>query len=82
RAIERADVALLLVDARAGITPLDRHFAAWLRKGRTPIILVANKAEGRVGAEGLMEAYELGLGDPVPVSAEHGEGLGDLVEAL
>ncbi|HEV7372337.1 ribosome biogenesis GTPase Der [Arenibaculum sp.] len=82
RAIERADVALLLIDARAGVTPLDRHFAAWLRKGRTPVILVANKAEGRAGDAGLFEAFELGLGDPVPISAEHGEGLADLVEAL
>lgn len=82
RAIERADVALLLVDARAGITPLDRHFATWLRKGPTPVILVANKAEGRAGDAGLFEAFELGLGDPVPISAEHGEGMADLVEAL
>ncbi|WP_029007078.1 ribosome biogenesis GTPase Der [Azospirillum halopraeferens] len=81
-ALDRADVALFLIDARAGITPLDRHFAAWLRKGRTPVILVANKAEGRVGQAGMMEAYELGLGDPVPLSAEHGEGMADLVEAL
>jgi GTP-binding protein len=82
RAIERADVALMLVDARAGITPLDRHFAAWLRRGPTPVILVANKAEGRAGDAGLFEAYELGLGDPVPISAEHGEGMAGLVEAL
>ncbi|MDE1147663.1 MAG: ribosome biogenesis GTPase Der [Azospirillaceae bacterium] len=82
RAIERADVGLFLVDARAGITPLDRHFAAWLRKGKTPVILVANKCEGNAGRPGLMECYELGLGDPVPLSAEHGEGMADLVEAL
>ena len=82
RAIEAADLCLFLVDARSGITPLDRHFAAWLRKGSTPVILAANKCEGNVGIPGLMEAYELGLGDPVPLSAEHGEGLADLVEAL
>ncbi|MEA1650602.1 ribosome biogenesis GTPase Der [Nitrospirillum sp. BR 11164] len=82
RAIERADVGLFIVDARAGITPLDRHFAAWLRKGKTPIILVANKCEGNAGKPGLMECYELGLGDPVPLSAEHGEGMADLVDAL
>ena len=82
RAIEEADVALLLIDARAGVTPLDQHFAAWLRKGKTPIILLANKCEGRAGAPGLYEAFELGLGEPVPISAEHGEGLADLVEAL
>jgi GTP-binding protein len=82
RAIEEADVALLLIDARAGVTPLDHHFAAWLRKGKTPVILLANKCEGRAGAPGLYEAFELGLGEPVPISAEHGEGLADLVEAL
>ncbi|MFC7332244.1 ribosome biogenesis GTPase Der [Rhodocista pekingensis] len=82
RAIERADVALFLIDARAGVTPLDHHFAGWLRKGRTPVILVANKAEGAAGRPGLLEAFELGLGEPVPLSAEHGEGLADLVEAL
>jgi GTP-binding protein len=82
RAIEEADVALLLIDARAGVTPLDHHFAAWLRKGNTPIILLANKCEGRAGAPGLYEAFELGLGEPVPISAEHGEGLAELVEAL
>src|SRR5690349_13365892 len=82
RAIARADVALLLVDARSGITPLDRHFASWLRKGPTPVVLVANKCEGNKGMPGLLEAYELGLGDPVPISAEHGEGMADLFEAL
>ena len=82
RALERADVALFIVDARAGITPLDRHFAALLRKGKTPVILVANKAEGKAGSPGLYEAYELGLGDPIALSAEHGEGMADLVQAL
>ena len=82
RALERADVALFIVDARAGITPLDRHFAALLRKGKTPVLLVANKAEGKAGMPGLYEAFELGLGDPIPISAEHGEGMADLVEAL
>ncbi|GAA4252329.1 ribosome biogenesis GTPase Der [Azospirillum formosense] len=82
RALERADVALFIVDARTGITPLDRHFAALLRKSKTPVILVANKAEGKVGMTGLYEAFELGLGDPLALSAEHGEGMADLVEAL
>ncbi|AIB11606.1 GTPase Der [Azospirillum argentinense] len=82
RALERADVALFIVDARSGITPLDRHFAALLRKSKTPVILVANKAEGKVGMTGLYEAFELGLGDPLALSAEHGEGMADLVEAL
>ena len=82
RAIERADVVLLVIDARAGITPLDRHFGQWLRKAGTPVVLVANKCEGRAGNPGLLESFELGLGEPVPLSAEHGEGLADLVEAL
>jgi GTPase len=82
RAVEQADVALLLVDARAGITPTDRHFAQQLRRGRTPVVLVANKCEGRAGGPGLNEAYELGLGEPIAISAEHGEGLAELYDAL
>ncbi len=82
RAIERADVALFLIDARAGVTAMDKHFAAWLRKAGKPTILVANKCEGVAGRPGLIEAFELGLGEPVPLSAEHGEGMADLVEAL
>jgi GTP-binding protein len=82
RAVTEADVALLLIDARAGITPLDQAFARWLRRGGTPAVLVANKCEGRAGGGGFYEAYELGLGEPVPISAEHGEGLADLAEAL
>ncbi|MCW2237105.1 ribosome biogenesis GTPase Der [Azospirillum canadense] len=82
RALNRADVALFIVDARAGITPLDRHFASLLRKGKTPVLLVANKAEGKAGMPGLYEAFELGLGEPIPLSAEHGEGMADLVQAL
>ncbi len=81
-AVEEADVALMLIDSRAGVTPLDRHFADLLRKARTPVILVANKCEGRAGEPGLYESYGLGLGEPVPVSAEHGEGLSDLIFAL
>lgn len=81
-ALENADIALMVVDARAGITPLDRHFSKWLREQDTPVVLVANKAEGRAAEAGLMESYELGLGDPVPISAEHGEGMADLFEAL
>jgi GTPase len=82
RALERADVALLLIDARAGITPLDRHFADWLRRGRTPVVLVANKAEGRGGTSGVFEAFALGLGEPVAISAEHGDGMAELYAAL
>jgi len=82
RAIGEADVALFLIDARAGVTPLDSHFADYLRKCPTPVILVANKCEGKAGAPGLYESYQLGLGEPVAFSAEHGEGLDDLYEAL
>jgi len=82
RAVAEADVALLVIDARAGITPLDRHFADWLRRGRAPVVLVANKCEGAAGEAGRIEAYGLGLGEPVPISAEHGLGLSDLHDAL
>jgi len=81
-AIARADAVLFLIDARAGPTPADRAFADLVRRAGKPAILVANKCEGRAGASGLGEAYALGLGDPVPISAEHGEGLADLYEAL
>lgn len=81
-AVGDADVALLVFDARAGITPLDKHFADWLRRRGTPLILVANKAEGRAGEAGVAESYALGLGEPVQISAEHGEGMADLFEAL
>lgn len=81
-ALEAADVALFVVDARAGITASDRAFANWLRRARRPVILVANKAEGRGGAAAAMEAFELGLGEPIAVSAEHGEGIWGLMEAI
>src|SRR5579875_1792399 len=77
RAVSTADLVLFVVDARAGITPADAHFAAWLRRQGRPVLLVANKAEGRGGAAGAMEAFSLGLGQPLAVSAEHGEGLAD-----
>ncbi|MEW5728175.1 MAG: ribosome biogenesis GTPase Der [Pseudomonadota bacterium] len=81
-AVGEADVALLLIDARAGVTPLDRHFADYLRKQKTPVILVANKCEGKAGEPGLYEAYGLGLGEPVALSAEHNEGMAELFDAL
>ena len=81
-AVAQADVALFLFDSRAGIVPLDEEIARWLRQSSTPVILVANKAEGRSGEQGILESLSLGFGDPVQVSAEHGEGLGDLFEAL
>lgn len=77
-----ADVALLMIDARVGVTSVDEHFTQWLRRHKTPVILVANKCEGNAAQAGLMESYSLGLGDPVPLSAEHGEGLADLYAAL
>ena len=80
--LKGADAALLMVDARAGITPLDEEIARWLREQAVPVVLVANKAEGSAGDAGVIEAYSLGLGDPVPVSAEHGEGMADLLGAL
>jgi GTP-binding protein len=81
-AIDSADVILFMIDARAGITPDDRAFANLLRRADKPLILLANKAEGRVGSAGAMEAFDLGLGEPVAISAEHGEGLLDLRDAL
>ena len=81
-AVEEADVALMLIDARAGVTPLDRHFADWIRRACARAVLVANKCEGQAGEVGLYEAFELGLGEPVPISAEHGEGMVDLFEVL
>jgi GTP-binding protein len=82
RAVDTAEVVLFLIDARAGVLPLDESFAGWLRKRAAKVILVANKCEGRAGQQGLAEAHGLGLGEPIPVSAEHGEGLSDLHEAL
>jgi GTPase len=81
-AVEMADVALFLIDSRAGIVPLDEEIARWLRGSTTPIVLVANKAEGRSGEQGVLESLALGFGDPVQMSAEHGEGIADLFEAL
>ncbi|MBI5163361.1 MAG: ribosome biogenesis GTPase Der [Magnetospirillum sp.] len=81
-AVEEADVALMLIDARAGVTPLDRHFAEHLRRRNAAVILVANKCEGKAGEPGLYESYGLGLGEPVPLSAEHNEGMSDLFDAL
>src|SRR5688500_4104516 len=81
-AVRDADAALFLIDARAGTTPLDEEIARWLRSEATPVVLAANKAEGRAGEAGILEAYALGLGEPVAVSAEHGEGIADLFEHL
>src|SRR5262252_904494 len=82
RALADVDVALLVIDAREGVTEADRHFANWLRRGGKPVLLLANKAEGRLALSAIGEAYRLGLGDPLPISAEHGEGLAELYERL
>jgi len=82
QAVAEADAVLFTIDARAGLMPLDAAFAGWLRKSGKPVILVANKSEGRGGEAGRMEASRLGLGDAIAVSAAHGEGLGDLYDAL
>lgn len=82
RAVEDADLVIMVIDARVGVMPIDEHFAKYLRRGKTPIALMANKCEGRVGEEGLMEAYSLGLGEPIPFSAEHGLGSSDLYDVI
>jgi GTPase len=82
RAVAEADAVLLVIDARSGLTPLDSFFANWLRKGNRPVILVANKCEGSAADAGRLEGFRLGFGDPIALSAEHGEGLGDLYDAL
>src|SRR5215207_1926152 len=81
-AVAEADAVLFVIDARAGLLPADRPFADLARRSGKPVILIANKAEGGAGMAGAYEAFGLGLGDPVPLSAEHGEGMADLFEAL
>ena len=81
-AIKLADALMFVVDARAGLTPADRAFADFARRADKPVLLLANKSEGKQGDAGAMEAYALGLGDPIQISAEHGEGLGELYDAL
>jgi GTP-binding protein len=81
-AVAQADAVLFLIDARQGPTPFDRAFADLARRSGKPVILVANKSEGTAGEAGRLEAYALGLGEPVPVSAEHNEGMADLYDAL
>ena len=81
-AIAEADVSLFLVDAKSGITPADKAFAQLLRKSGRPVILVANKMEGKAGEQGFYDAYSLGFGEAVPISAEHGIGMADLYSAL
>ncbi|MCO6382567.1 ribosome biogenesis GTPase Der [Oceanicola sp. 502str15] len=82
RAVEMADVCLFLIDARTGVTPTDEVFADILRRKNAHVLVGCNKAEGRAGEGGMIEAWSLGLGDPIPLSAEHGEGMSDLLAAL
>jgi GTP-binding protein len=82
RSLDLADVVLLVIDTREGITDDDRHFAGWLRRSGKPVVLIANKAEGRAELGAVGEAYALGLGDPVPISALNGEGFADLYARL
>jgi GTPase len=81
-AIKLADALMFVIDARAGLTPNDRAFADFARRANKPVVLIANKSEGKQGETGAMEAYALGLGEPIQVSAEHGEGMSDLYDAL
>jgi GTP-binding protein len=81
-AVRDADAALFMMDAREGLTPLDEEIGRWLRTESTPVIVVANKVEGLSGESGAIEAYRLGLGEPIAISAEHGEGVADLFQAL
>jgi GTP-binding protein len=82
KAVADADLVLFMLDARAGVTEVDRHYARSLRKFGKPLVVLANKCEGRAGQQGLGEAFALGLGEPIPISAEHGEGLSELYHAL
>src|ERR1700755_2374540 len=81
-AIAQADALFFVIDARMGLTPNDRAFADFARRANKPVLLLANKSEGRHGEVGAMESYALGLGDPIQISAEHGEGMGELYDAL
>jgi len=81
-AISQADAVFFMIDARAGPTPVDRAFADVVRKAGKPTVLIANKMEGTAGEAGRLESYALGLGEPIPISAEHNEGMADLYDAL
>jgi GTP-binding protein len=82
RAIAEADLVLFLLDAQVGVLPADQRLAQTVRTSGRPIILVANKCEGRAASQGFYEAFQLGLGDPIAISAEHGQGIGDLIDAI
>ncbi|WP_115365623.1 ribosome biogenesis GTPase Der [Alteripontixanthobacter maritimus] len=80
--LEGADAVLFVIDSRAGVTPLDEEIARYLRTNDVPVVMVANKAEGKEGDSGILETYALGFGEPAPISAEHGEGIAELFEGL
>ena len=77
-----ADLVLFVVDARTGLTPADQHFAQWLRRQGRQVLVVANKAEGRSSQSSVLDAFALGFGEPIAVSAEHGEGISDLMAEI
>ena len=81
-AVRGSNLALFMIDGRAGLTPIDEYFAGWLRAQETPVLLLANKCEGAAGESGRFESYALGFGDPLAISAEHGQGLSDLYDAI
>jgi len=81
-ALDGAAAALFLIDGRAGVTPVDEEIARWLRASGRPVVLAVNKAEGKQAEAGMLEAYALGLGEPMAISAEHGEGMADLFQGL
>jgi GTP-binding protein len=81
-ALIHADMVLMMIDARSGLTNMDRHFAKWIRDQGLPVILAANKCDTKAGQEGIFEAYELGLGEPIALSAEHGLGFSELKDML
>ena len=82
QAMGHADLIVFMIDARAGLTPFDEHFGDLIRQSGKEVLVVANKCEGKAGQPGLLDAYSLGLGDPIGVSAEHGDGVGDLLDAI
>ncbi len=81
-AVSGAELALFVIDGRAGLTPLDEEIARWLRGSKTPVVLLVNKAEGKAAESGILESYALGFGDPIALSAEHGDGIADLFQAV
>ena len=81
-AVQQADLVLFVIDARAGISPADRHFAQWLRRQNRQVLLIANKVEGRMAESSVLDAYSLGLDEPVAVSAEHGDGISFLMKEI